>query len=88
MLDEETCTYYGDNITVKFSPMSTKLLSYIIINKHRIVTFEELTKYLWNEKRSWRADNRLRNLIHKINVKIESEFHIVSKKRAGYKIGA
>lgn len=87
MLDETTYLFYGnEGRVIHLGRRSTELLSYLILNKHRFVSQEELISKMWVEFPTRRNRARLRESVWRINAKLRGEARIQIKKNVGYKI--
>ena len=78
--------YVKDNL-VKLTSLEYKLLTYLIANKKRLVTKEELFKNVWND--SWTSDGTLNVHIRKIREAIEIDpnnpKYIITVWKEGYR---
>ena len=87
MLDETSGRYIAKGKIIQLSRRETRMLYYLIKNKHRIVTYEELSRFVYC---NYRYDKYVRDsllvLVHKLRAKIKGVLEITNKTQLGYGI--
>ena len=71
LIKDQECILNNENIR---SDMIIKLLSYIIINRARVLTAEELIEVLWQEDESNNPAGALKNLIYRLRMIMKDVF--------------
>lgn len=73
-----------DNTSVLLTPTENRLLEYLIEKSHRIVTYEEIANFVWNENEIDR--NTLTSVISNLRKKIGNSHTLKNYSSQGYKI--
>ncbi|NPA74394.1 MAG: response regulator transcription factor [Epsilonproteobacteria bacterium] len=80
--DTITKTLYKDNKSVKFSKKESLLIEKLIDSLGKIVTNEDLKRFIWSEKDI--SDSTLRTTMKRVKDKIADDDFIISRKGFGY----
>lgn len=84
MLDETRGLFADNNKTIQLTYKQTRLLYYLIRNKHRLVRYEELAKFVgWNIYDNYTL-NSLVVLIYKTRLKLKGILNIKNVMNIGY----
>ena len=85
LIKDQECILNNENIR---SDMIIKLLSYIIINRARVLTAEELIEVLWQEDESNNPAGALKNLIYRLRkiFQNQADCDLILFKSGGYGI--
>lgn len=84
MLDEETGVYYTGDKKILLTLYETMILSTLIMNKYRVVTFSELSKEIYLDEVTPTIIRRLQVNVCRIKKKLRGYIKIGKKVKIGY----
>lgn len=84
MLDEESCIFYGQDKEIKLSFYETLILSILILNKYKVVTYEKMIKEVYLEEPSDKLRKNVQIYVCRLRQKLKGYVSILKKVKVGY----
>lgn len=85
MHDEDNHIFIGTNRIIDLTVKENKILSLLIHNKGKVVTYEQLCKLIYNDM-DYYLKQCMSNKVFKLRKKLKGEVEILTIREIGYKI--
>ncbi|MFJ9713948.1 response regulator transcription factor [Streptomyces sp. NPDC101234] len=81
VLDDATCRARRDARTLDLTPAEYRLLHHLLVNAHKVLSKEQISRYVWGE---FRGDNAIEQLVSRLRRKVDRSGPALIHTRRGF----
>ncbi|MEV6539480.1 response regulator transcription factor [Streptomyces sp. NPDC051665] len=81
VLDDTTCQARRGRRTLDLTPAEYRLLRHLLVNAHKVLSKEQISRYLWGD---FRGDNAMEQLVSRLRRKVDQEGPALIHTRRGF----
>ena len=81
VLDDTTCQARRGRRTLDLTPAEYRLLRHLLVNAHKVLSKEQISRYVWGD---FRGDNAMEQLVSRLRRKVDQEGPALIHTRRGF----
>lgn len=81
VLDDTLCQVRRGTLTVDLTPAEYRLLRHLLLNAHRVLSKEQISRYVWGDLR---GDNAIEQLVSRLRRKVDRDAPALIHTRRGF----
>ncbi|MFD3502238.1 response regulator transcription factor [Streptomyces sp. NPDC058678] len=81
VLDDTLCEARRGTRTLGLTPAEYRLLRHLLVNAHRVLSKEQIGRYVWGD---YRGDNAIEQLVSRLRRKVDKEAPVLIHTRRGF----
>ncbi|MFJ9376308.1 response regulator transcription factor [Streptomyces sp. NPDC101455] len=81
VLDDTTCQARRGRRTLDLTPAEYRLLRHLLVNAHKVLSKEQISRYVWGD---FRGDNAMEQLVSRLRRKVDQEDAALIHTRRGF----
>jgi len=81
VLDDTTCQARRGRSTLDLTPAEYRLLRHLLVNAHKVLSKEQISRYVWGD---FRGDNAMEQLVSRLRRKVDQEGPPLIHTRRGF----
>lgn len=81
VLDDTTCQARRGRRTLDLTPAEYRLLRHLLVNAHKVLSKEQISRYVWGD---FRGDNAMEQLVSRLRRKVDQEGAALIHTRRGF----
>ncbi|MFJ5306401.1 response regulator transcription factor [Streptomyces sp. NPDC088350] len=81
VLDDTTCQARRGRRTLDLTPAEYRLLRHLLVNAHKVLSKEQISRYVWDD---FRGDNAMEQLVSRLRRKVDQEGAALIHTRRGF----
>ncbi|WP_406130957.1 response regulator transcription factor [Streptomyces sp. NBC_00989] len=81
VLDDTTCQARRGRRTLDLTPAEYRLLRHLLVNAHKVLSKEQISRYVWGD---FRGDNAMEQLVSRLRRKVDQEAAALIHTRRGF----
>jgi two-component system OmpR family response regulator len=81
VLDDTLCQARRGTLTLPLTPAEYRLLRYLLVNAHRVLSKEQIGRYVWGD---FRGDNAIEQLVSRLRRKVDQDAPTLIHTRRGF----
>jgi DNA-binding response OmpR family regulator len=81
VLDDTLCQARRGTRPLRLTPAEYRLLRHLLVNAHRVLSKEQISRYVWGD---FRGDNAIEQLVSRLRRKVDRDAPVLIHTRRGF----